>query len=203
MIWVPQTSNLEVIQLKVEILMLVEIIRSQLDQLNDVSQHCLFWQGELITTLNWFLHQMFFLFKKKYCLKRFYLYIIFKPWFLPTPPNTMNCASIIFLSDYNFIRGFFSPRLPGFSKSFWSKHAPLSLIMTIDEWNLKLYVIKEFIMSRHCYKNAWIIFIWGIVIWLIAYSILLMEEPVLLCLALRSIVTLEMRCKFHSRAHGI
>lgn len=42
MIWVPQTSNLEVIQLKVEILMLVEIIRSQLDQLNDVSQHCLF-----------------------------------------------------------------------------------------------------------------------------------------------------------------
>ena len=33
MIWVPQTSNLEVIQLKVEILMFVEIIRSQLDQL--------------------------------------------------------------------------------------------------------------------------------------------------------------------------
>ena len=33
MIWVLQTSNLEVIQLKVEILMFVEIIRSQLDQL--------------------------------------------------------------------------------------------------------------------------------------------------------------------------
>ena len=49
-------------------------------------------------------------------------------------------------------------------------------------WNLKSYVIKEFMTFRHCYKNAWIIFIWGIVIWLIAYSILLMEEPVLAAL---------------------
>ena len=38
-----------------------------------------------------------------------------------------------------------------------------------------------------------------------AYSLQhsLNEEPVLLCLALRSIVILQMRCKFHSRAHGI
>ena len=73
MIWVPQTSNREVIQLKVEIFMFVEIIRSQLDQLNYISQHCLFWQVGLITSY-WFLHQMLFLFKKKNAVLKDFIY---------------------------------------------------------------------------------------------------------------------------------
>lgn len=75
-----RTSSLKVCHLEGEVSKFVEIIRSQLDQLNDVVVVC-FGEEDLPQFMDFFTKWSFYFSQKKMLSWRFYLYILF---YLPT-----------------------------------------------------------------------------------------------------------------------
>lgn len=87
-----RTSSLKVCHLEGEVSKFVEIIRSQLDQLNDVVVVC-FGEEDLPQFMDFFTKWSFY-FSQKKCYLGDFIYTYSSTYL----PNTVNCVFITFLS---------------------------------------------------------------------------------------------------------